>query len=144
MSTMNSNDSMIGIYTGLIGLVYVIVGCALIANAYIGFESIFIPGDMFQGVMIAIVGAVFLKGIIDKNRGDSEWRANLSVGTLLAGILFALFLFMMISNGLGWALGFEDWAEWTPIDQFQPSLWLFIIVLPGAYLVSKTYRSSQS
>jgi hypothetical protein len=135
------NDSMIGLYTLLIGVAYCIMGLALFTNTFIGFESIFIPADMFQGAMLAIVGAVFVKGFVDKGRGDVEWKAYLSVGSLLAGILFALYLFMMLSNGLGLVLGFEDWLEWTPIEQFQPGLWLFIIVLPGAYMASKMNRS---
>jgi hypothetical protein len=135
------NDSMIGIYTLLIGVSYVIMGLALFANTFVGFESIFIPADMFQGAMLAIVGAVFVKGFVDKGRGDADWKAFFTVGSLLAGILFALYLFMMLANGLGFVLGFEDWLEWTPIEQFQPGLWLFIIVLPAAYLASKMSKT---
>jgi hypothetical protein len=52
-------------------------------------------------------------------------------------------MFMLLSNGLGWALGFEDWLEWTPIEQFQPGLWLFVFALPGIYLASKKFRNTK-
>ena len=140
MSTVNSNDTSVGIYTLIVGFAYLMVGCAQFVNGFIGIESLFIPGDIFQGAVIAIIGTVFVKGFVEKNRNDSEWKSYLSVGSLLAGIIFALFFFMLISNGLGWALGFEDWLEWTPMEHFQPGLWLFLIALPGVYLTHKTFK----
>jgi hypothetical protein len=136
---MSTNNSQLGFYSLIVGLVYLVVGCGQIINGFIGFETLILPGDFFQGAMLAIIGLVFGWGFSAQRKGDNEWDAYLSVGTLLAGIIFALYIFMLLSNGLGWVLGFEDWLEWSPIEQFQPGLWLFSVAIPGAYFVLKEH-----
>jgi hypothetical protein len=143
MATINNGNSGLGIYSLLAGFAYIIVGCAQIITGIIGIESPIIPGDFFQGAVLIIIGLVFVMGFVDMRKGDSDWDAYLTIGSLLAGIIFVLYMFMLLSNGLGWALGFEDWLEWTPIEQFQPGLWLFVFALPGIYLASKKYRSAK-
>lgn len=133
MSVLKSTDSLFGVYTLLVGLLYLSVGLVQFVNGVLVIENSLIQPDLFQGAVLAIVGAVFLRGFYERRRGRPDWRAFLSVGTLLAGIIFALYLFMLISNGLGWALGFEDWLDWTPIEQLQPGLWLFVATLPGVF-----------
>ncbi len=133
MSISKSTDSWFGVHTLLVGLLYLSVGLVQFLNGFIAIEDLVIQPDPFQGAVLAIVGTVFLRGFYERRRGSLDWRAYLSVGTLLAGIIFALYLFMLISNGLGWALGFEDWLDWTPIEQLQPGLWLFVATLPGVF-----------
>ena len=160
MTVADKNGAGIGLYSLAVGLVYMLVGGAQFVNGFIGYETWIIPGDWFQGLVLVIIGLVFSWGYVLMRTGDHEWDSYLSIGSLLAGIIFALYLFMMLANGLGWVLAtvprwvfpevpdwclaFEDWLEWTPMEQFQPGLWLFSVAIPGAYLTLKAHMWNKS
>ncbi len=143
MATIDNANSGLGIYSLIAGFAYIIVGCAQIITGVLGIGFPIIPGDFFQGAVLIVIGLVFVMGFVELRKGDPDWEAYLTIGSLLAGVIFVLYIFMLLSNGLGWALGFEDWLEWSPIEQFQPGLWLFVFALPGIYIASKKCRSTK-
>ena len=144
MTVAEKNSTGLGLYSLAVGLIYMLVGGAQFVNGFIGYETWIVPGDWFQGLVLVIIGLVFSWGYVLMRKGDQEWDSYLAIGSLLAGIIFALYLFMMLANGLGWMLGFEDWLEWTFIEQFQPGLWLFTVAIPGAYLTMKEHVWNKS
>ena len=93
-----------------------------------------VPADVFGGVMLIIIGVVYLTGIKLQTKGEREGLSFLFVGSLLALIFFAVYLAIMISNGIGYVFQFEDWLEWIWIDDLRPGIWLFLLASPGAYL----------
>lgn len=133
----------VAVYSALIGLLYVSFG---IMEMHLGFgfnlgfissisEPAFMRGDVFAGAMLVITGIVYLTGIRLQLRGVREGLSFLMVGALLSAVLFSLHMAIMGSNALGYALGFEDWTDWMWIDDIRPGMWLFLPVLPGAYLI---------
>jgi hypothetical protein len=93
-----------------------------------------IPPDVFGGIMLIIIGAVYLTGVKQQARGEREGISFLLVGSLIAAIFFGVYLVIMLANGVGYLFQFEDWVEWTWLDDLRPGIWLFLLALPGTYL----------
>jgi hypothetical protein len=94
-----------------------------------------VPPDVFGGFMLIIIGAVYITGVRQQSRGEREGLSFLLVGSLLATVFFAVYIAIMLANGVGYAFQFEDWVEWIWLDDLRPGIWLFMLALPGAYLV---------
>jgi hypothetical protein len=94
-----------------------------------------VPPDVFGGIMLIIIGAVYLTGVRQQAQGEREGLSFLIVGSLLAAVFFVVYVVIMLANGVGYAFQFEDWLEWVWLDDLRPGIWLFLLALPGAYLV---------
>lgn len=93
-----------------------------------------VPPDVFGGIMLIIIGAVYLTGVAQQARGEREGVSFLLVGSILAAVFFGVYTVIMLANGVGYMFQFEDWLEWTWLDNLRPGIWLFLLALPGAYL----------
>ena len=140
---------IIATYSLIIGLAYAISGILEILigwGDFIGTRVPLIPPielaginlvlpDVFGGVMLIIIGIVYLTGVKKQAQGDREGLPFLLVGSLLAAVFFAMYMAIMLANGVGYAFQFEDWIEWRWLDDLRPGIWLFMLALPGAYHV---------
>ncbi|MCP8305073.1 MAG: hypothetical protein H3Z50_06390 [archaeon] len=138
----------IGAYSFFIGTTYTVFGLLEILIGWGDFVGIgaslippielaginLVPPDVFGGIMLIIIGAVYLIGVRQQARGDREGLSFLLVGSLLAAVFFGVFTAIMLANGLGYMFQFEDWLDWTWLDDLRPGIWLFPLALPGAYL----------
>ncbi len=113
---------IIGLAYAIAGILQIIVGLGLIAP---------LPGfnDIIGGFLLIIVAAVFLTGVLPLSKNEQEGYAFITVGYILAAILFALQILVIITNTLGWLLRFEDWISWNIINDITPSLWMFLILM---------------
>lgn len=93
-----------------------------------------VPPDVFGGIMLIIIGAVYLTGVRQQARGKREGLSFLLVGSLLAAIFFGVYIVIMLANGVGYVFQFEDWLEWIWLDDLRPGIWLFLLALPGTHL----------
>ena len=146
----------IAAYSAVIGMLYAIFGILEILVGWgdlIGTEASLIPPleiagvtvvppDVFGGVMLIIIGAVYLTGVKQQAKGEREGISFLFVGSLLATIFFGVYVVIMLANGVGYLFQFEDWLEWIWLDDLRPGIWLFLLALPGAYLsfTKKSWR----
>jgi hypothetical protein len=138
----------IAVYSAVIGILYAIFGILEILigwGDFVGAESALIsplevagitvvPSDLFGGIMLIIVGAVYLTGVKQQAKGEREGLSFLFVGSLLALIFFGVYMVIMLANGVGYVFQFEDWLEWIWLDDLRPGIWLFLLALPGTYL----------
>jgi hypothetical protein len=85
--------------------------------------------DFLGGLLLVVVAAVFLAGVRPLSRNKKEGYAFIVVGYILAAVLFVLQIMVILTNGLGWILGFEDWTGWNIYNDITPSLWMFIILM---------------
>jgi len=137
MGFNKSTGKVIATYSAVLGLIYLTFGLVEIL-AGLGFVEVpLVPADVFGGIMLVIIAAVFLAGISEQWKGNREGLSFFVVGILLAAIFFGLYVLIMVANGLGYLLQFEDWLEWTWLDDLRPGIWLFSLVLPGAYITLK-------
>jgi hypothetical protein len=139
----------IAVYSAVIGTLYAVFGLLEILVGWgdlIGAEVSLIPPlelvgvniippDVFGGIMLMIIGAVYFTGVKQQTEGKREGLSFLLVGSLLAVIFFGVYLAIMLANGVGYLFQFEDWLEWIWLDDLRPGIWLFILALPGTYLV---------
>jgi uncharacterized membrane protein HdeD (DUF308 family) len=129
----------VAVYSMMIGVAYVFTGLIEILGE-LGYEAPFmevmlIPSSVFGGFMLLIIGVVFLFGIRLQSRGSREGLSYLAVGALLSAVFFAVYVCVLGANAIGHALGFEDWLEWTWLDDLRPGMWLFPLALPAIYMV---------
>jgi hypothetical protein len=118
--------SILSLIAGLsyasVGVVQLLVSIGLIGPVT-GFT------DLVGGVLLIIVAAVFLTGVRPLLREEQEGYAFIAVGYILAAVLFALQILVILTNSLGWLLGFQNWLDWNIFNDITPSLWMFIILM---------------
>jgi hypothetical protein len=119
------------VFTFVIGVAYVSVGVLQILSSLQLIAPI--PGfsDFIGGFLLIIIASVFLTGVKPLSQNNQEGYAFIAVGYILAALLFALQILVILTNGLGWFLRFEDWIAWNFWNDFTPSLWMFIILMTG-------------
>lgn len=140
-----SSGQMVAIYSAIVGLAYVLLGLLEIAGG-LGVElsllaglagALYVVGDMFAGFVLIVIGAVYLGGLGSVSHGDREGLSFVSVGAIMSTVLLILYLANILSNGLGLVLGFEDWLEWTLMDDIRPGLLLWFLAIPAVIIVRK-------
>jgi hypothetical protein len=106
---------------------------ASIATLIVSVNLIQLPigvADPLNALLLAIIAmvlAVAVKHLLENKR---DGYAFLVVGTILAGLLFALQFIILSTNVLGWLLQLDDWLAWNIFDDLIPQLWLFPLMLP--------------
>ncbi|MCW4006657.1 MAG: hypothetical protein NWF04_08730 [Candidatus Bathyarchaeota archaeon] len=149
------------VYSACLGLVYFLFGALELTTglgqAYelswmqLDISTAVVYPDVFGGLMLVIIGIIFLFGISSQWKGKTEGASFLVVGTLLAAVFFAVYTAIMLSHAVGF--GFfhivpeayadimADWAEWVWLDDLRPGIWLFVAALPSLYLTLKIWKS---
>jgi hypothetical protein len=134
-----NGSNLSGAYVGIVGLLYVLVG---LIEVYTGFgvtiaaldpiANLFrVVGDPFNGFVLLVIGLVFMKGAGPASSGDREGISYVVGGAIMASVLLGFYVLNAFSNGLGFVLGFEDWLEWTILDDIKPGAILWIATIPS-------------
>jgi hypothetical protein len=140
-----SKGHMVAVYTAVLGILYVLIGL-LEALTWLRLEvlqlrwvaGIFhVVGDSFAGFVLVVIGAVYLGGLMPVWRGDREGLSYVTVGALMSTVLLILYTVNILSNGLGFVLGFEDWMEWTLLGEVRPGLLLWFLAIPAVLVALK-------
>ncbi|MCL1965858.1 MAG: hypothetical protein FWF66_06810 [Candidatus Bathyarchaeota archaeon] len=117
-----------------------------------GISTVFVYPDIFTGVMMAIIGVIFLLGVRPQWSGKQDAVSFLVVGTLLSALFFGVYLAMMGANAIGYSMynaipagsvyanSVADWEGWIWLNDVHPGIWLFVFVIPGLYLTLKLWR----
>jgi hypothetical protein len=108
-------------YAG-VGVLQLLVSVGLV-GPIVGFT------DIVGGFLLIIVAAVFLTGVRPLSKDEQEGYAFIAVGYILAAVLFVLQILVILTDGLGWLLGFQNWLDWNIFNDVTPSLWMFIILM---------------
>jgi hypothetical protein len=140
-----SSGQMVAIYSAIVGLAYVLLGLLEIAGGLsvelpmlAGLaEAFYVVGDIYAGFVLLVIGAVYLGGLGAVSRGDREGLSFVSVGAIMSTVLLILYLANILSNGLGLVLSFEDWLEWTLMDDIRPGLLLWFLAIPAVIIARK-------
>jgi hypothetical protein len=158
MSTNIKTTKKLAIYSLLVGAIYLVLGLLEFARGFSeSFEAtweistMLVYPDMFSGISLAIIGAIFLFGVKAQWKNEKYAISFLMVGTLIASVFLTVYLAIMGAHALGstiyyissepYADIFADWAEWASIDDFRAGIWLYIFALPGLYVTLTTWLS---
>ncbi|MFW9835333.1 MAG: hypothetical protein ACFFEK_15135 [Candidatus Thorarchaeota archaeon] len=117
--------------TLIVGIVYFTLGIAQILSSFQIITPMVGFSDPIGGFLLIIIAAVFLTGVKPLSENNQEGYAFIAVGYILAALLFGLQVLVILTNGLGWFLGFEDWLTWNVWSDITPSFWMFIILMTG-------------
>jgi hypothetical protein len=119
------------IFTLVIGLAYLSIGIIQILSSLQLITPLVGFSDPIGGVLLIIVASVFFTGVKPLSENNQEGYAFIAVGYILAALIFGLQVLVIITNGLGWFLRFEDWIAWNIWTDITPSLWMFMILMTG-------------
>lgn len=119
------------VFTMVIGIAYLCVGVIQIFSSLQLITPIVGFSDLIGGFLLIIVASIFLTGVKPLSENNQEGYAFIAVGYILAALMFGLQLLVILTNGLGWFLRFEDWITWNILADITPSLWMFIILMTG-------------
>lgn len=125
------NGKWPSVLTLIIGVAYLSIGVVQILSSLQLIQPIVGFSDLIGGFLLIIVASVFLTGVGPLSRNNQEGYAFIAVGYILAALLFGLQILVILTNGLGWFLRFEDWLTWNIWNDVTPSLWMFVILMTG-------------
>jgi len=132
---------IIGILYILFGIVQIIVGLGFGSEIT---KSILIPNDVLGGFILVLLGAVFLYGVKELNRGINEGVAYVYVGIFLALIFLVIYLLIMAADAIEkYIIVSEDFLTWTPLDDMKPGIYLGILALIGFLIWRKKFHLSK-
>ena len=117
------------VLTFVIGIAYLFVGVLQILSSFLLIIPLVGFSDLIGGFLLIIVSSVFLTGVKPLSENNQEGYAFIAVGYILAALLFGLQILVILTNGLGWFLRFEDWIAWSIWNDITPSLWMFVILM---------------
>ncbi len=93
-------------------------------------EALYIPHDILSGLILILLGTVFIYGFMELCQGIEEGIAYVYVGTLLAMIFAGIYLLVTTGNILeAYLLKNEDFIGWTPLDDLRPEIYLGFVSL---------------
>jgi len=98
-----------GIYAAVSGSIYCIFGLAQIV-AWFGIDALdiaFMDSNALGGLVLILIGIVFLYGARDIRSSASEGRAYIFVATLLGLLFMGVFILVLAANGLDAAFAGE-------------------------------------
>lgn len=110
----------LAVYGVILGILYLIIGL------------VEVPGDVFGGLALVVISAVYLYGIRGLWSAEYGGLSFIIVGLMLSAIYGILYLLLMGADYLMYTLGKE---EFSAIASFRPEIWLFLISLPAAYFI---------
>ena len=94
-------------------------------------EALLLGGGAIDGVVMVVVGLVFLQGHRELRSGLHEGVAFVYVGMLLAMFFLIVQLTQISASYIGaWTVG-GDWADYSALDTVSPFLYLSLLPLAG-------------
>lgn len=130
---MENKNKNLAYFTLLLGIMYVISGilqtlkgAKLLPDDFIS-TNLF-PPELAGGLVLVVVGAVYLYGTLEFSKSSHEGRAYAYVGIVLS-ILFGIVYFLTFTADLinAWVLFAEGFEQWTPLNDFKPALYLGLL-----------------
>ena len=119
-----------------VGVLYVIAGVLQVVEAFYTLawaeNILFIHGDVPAGMVLIMVGAVFLYGFKELGTGIGEGVAYVYVGIILAMMFAGVYILLAGADMLmAYVVQSEDFAEWRLLDDLNPTIYLAILTFPG-------------
>lgn len=111
-----------------IGSLQILKGAKLLPDNFI--SANLLPPEIAGGLVLAVVGAVYLYGTLEFSKGSSEGRAYAYVGIVLS-MLFGVLYFLTFTADIinAWVLFADGFEQWTPLSDFKPALYLGLFSL---------------
>jgi hypothetical protein len=121
----------------LIGIVQVITGISKAlseapGSSYLGAvaDALFIPPDIIAGMILVLIGSVFIYGVSEIHSGIREGIAYVYVGILLSLIFAGIYMLAATGDFLeAHLLKNEEYIGWSVIDALRPEIYMGVLSL---------------
>ena len=147
---MENKNKTLTYFTLLWGIIYLVIGSlqvlkgsGLLPENFI--SANLLPPEIADGLVLVVLGAVYLYGTIEFSRGSFEGKAYAYVGIVLSLLFGALYLLTFIADIINARVLFaEGFEEWTLLSGIKPALYLGLISLAVYTAGGKTFRLQDS
>ncbi|WP_440945039.1 hypothetical protein ACSAZL_12850 [Methanosarcina sp. T3] len=132
---MENKNKTLTYFTLLGGITYLVTGGLQVLKGAGFLPENFItanllPPELAGGLVLVVIGAVYLYGTVELSKGSLEGRAYAYVGIVLSMLFGALYSLNFIADLINaWVLFAEGFEEWTPLVDLKPALYLGLISL---------------
>lgn len=135
---MSEKIRVIGIYSAIIGSIYILYGLLeIIAWAAGGLAFPLSPSpDIFAGFILAVIGSIAVYRVRDLLDMKYEGLSFFFVGLILSAIIGIMYLLIMGADLLDAAIIGEPWVFDTATYN-PPAIVLFILLLPGWLIIKE-------
>ncbi|MCK9276735.1 MAG: hypothetical protein M0P22_01440 [Methanoculleus sp.] len=130
------------LFGAVLGVLYAACGLLQVVQAIFGtmesLEALFIPGNIFSGSVLLVIGTVFLTGVRKLSIGTEEGMPFIYVGILFSvGIGLVELLALCALGADAYLVG--EWADWSAADAVNPLLYLAVIGVLGLLAWGKEF-----
>ncbi|NLE27578.1 MAG: hypothetical protein GX625_20040 [Clostridiaceae bacterium] len=128
------SDGIKVLFGAVLGVLYVAFGLLQFILAAFGpvesLEALLIPGDIFSGFVLLVIGTVLLTGARKLSGGAADGMPFIYVGILLSvGFGLVELLALCALGADAYLVG--EWADWSVMDTITPLLYLAVLGVLG-------------
>lgn len=128
---MGCGYALIGMIQSVTGILKALSEAS--GSAYTGHvlaDILFIPPDIIAGIILILIGSVFLYGASEIRSGVREGIAYIYVGILLSLIFAGIYVLAATGDLLeAYLLKNEDYIGWSVLDALRPEIYLGVLSL---------------
>ena len=96
-----------------------------------------IKPDIFLGIILSIIGIVFLSGVNDLFKKKDIGVSHLVVGSILSIGFGIIYFLIFLAHGGMFLLGNEEYLSWKVLYDFGPAIWFAFISIPGSLIANQ-------
>ncbi|MFX1451835.1 MAG: hypothetical protein ACFFCM_13385 [Promethearchaeota archaeon] len=93
-----------------------------------------IKPDIFLGIILSIIGLIFLSGVNDLFKKKDIGVSHLVVGSILSIGIGIIYFLILLAHGGMFLLGNEEYLSWKALNDFSPAIWLAFLSIPGGLI----------
>lgn len=151
-----NNDKLF--FASLTGGLYLIVGIMQFIFSLFSISHIYATNDIISsifdffltkadpigGLILILIGSIFLYGVMELRQGIQEGIAFVYVGILIALIFTIIYGLVATANWMEVSIFHDpEMIEWTLKEDIKPGLYLGILPLTGYILWKKEFKKMQ-
>ncbi len=125
-------SKIVGTYSLVLGLGYLAVGLLEIIGGH-GW----VPGDLFGGLAVLVIGATYLSGVRELLAGKYEGVSFMVGGLLLSAAFGGLYLLLVVAQWLDYLIGEAE--EFSA--SLRPEVFFLLVAIPLAYETRRLTRA---
>jgi hypothetical protein len=132
---MENQNKALAYFASLWGAIYFVIGGLQILKGtgllpYDLISASLLPPEIAGGLVLAVIGSVYLYGTIEFSKSSIDGKAYAYVGIVLSLLFGALYLLTFIADLINTrVLAADGFEQWAPLDGIKPALYLGLISL---------------
>lgn len=143
-SFSSKTGKMIASYAGLIGSFNIVFGLLEMINGF-GLTDLYsIPSDVVGGLMLILIGSIFLRGITELSQAKISGISYILVGGLMTITYIWINILILGAKWIEFLLKKEEFTNWSWQHSFKPEIWFLSVLIIPALLFLHTHKKTIS